>query len=224
MLRVVSANLCLGRADAEAFVALVRALDANVVAVQELGPRQAEVLSVHLPHGKLEPTLRGTGLGIALRHPGEVERLPLPERDARMVRLRASDWPGLAEDVEVLNAHLANPVFGVPASWGHRREQVRRLTAYLASAEPRPRVLVGDFNSTPLWPAYARLAEWLDDAAEIAAAQRGRAAQRTWGPTPNAPRMLRIDHVLVDDCHVRDFRVLPLAGSDHSAVFAELAV
>jgi hypothetical protein len=142
MLRVVSANLRRGLADARVFASLVRELDAAVVAVQELGPQQAEELSRLFPHGKLEPTPEGTGLGIALRHPGEVERLVLPERDARVARLGAGDWPGLGRDIEVVNAHLANPVIGIPASWRFRRGQVEGIAAYLSSAEPRPRVLV----------------------------------------------------------------------------------
>jgi endonuclease/exonuclease/phosphatase family metal-dependent hydrolase len=203
---------------------LVRELDATVVAVQELGPLQAQQLAELFPHGKLEPTAEGTGLGIALRHPGEVERLALPERDARVARLAARDWPGLARDIEVVNAHLANPVIGIPASWRFRRGQVDGLAAYLSSAEPRPRALVGDLNATPLWPAYRRLAAELDDAAQIAAARRGRSAERTWGPYPGSPRLLRIDHVLVDALDVLDFRVVSIEGSDHSAVVADLAV
>jgi endonuclease/exonuclease/phosphatase family metal-dependent hydrolase len=224
MLRVLSANLRLGLADARAFAALVRELDVAVLAVQELGPLQAEQLAPLFPYGKLEPTPEGTGLGIALRHPGEVERLALPERDARVARLAAGDWPGLTCDVEVMNTHLANPVIGIPASWRSRRGQVAGLTAYLSGAEPRPRVLVGDLNATPRWPAYRRLAAELDDAALLAAARLGRAAQPTWGPYPGSPRLLRIDHVLVDAFEVLDFRVVAIAGSDHSAVVADLVV
>jgi len=153
-----------------------------------------------------------------------VERLALPERDARVARLAARDWPGLARDIEVVNAHLANPVIGIPASWRFRRGQVDGLAAYLSSAEPRPRALVGDLNATPRWPAYRRLAAELDDAAQIAAARHGRSAERTWGPYPGSPRLLRIDHVLVDALDVLDFRVVSIEGSDHSAVVADLAV
>ena len=224
MLRVLSANLCFGRADPAALVALVRALDVGVVAVQELGPRQAEALAAELPHGKLEPTPDGKGLGIALRRRGEVERLALPHRDARVARLAPEDWPALGRRVEVVNTHLANPIFGVPASWSHRRGQVAGLAAYLASAEPCPRALVGDFNATPRWPAYRRLAAELDDAADVVAARLGRAPQPTWGPTPRSPRLLRIDHVLVDAFEVLDFQVVPIPGTDHSGVLADLAV
>ena len=224
MLRVLSANLWHGRADAVALAALVRALDVAVVAVQELGPRQAEVLARLLPHGKLEPTPDGKGLGIALRHPGEVERLALPQRDAHVARLGAESWPGLGRNVEIVNAHLANPVFNVPAAWSWRRGQVAGLAAYLSSAEPCPRALVGDLNSTPRWPAYRRLAAELDDAAVLAAARSGRAPAPTWGPHPRAPRLLRIDHVLISAFDVLDFQVVRVAGSDHSAVLVDLAV
>jgi endonuclease/exonuclease/phosphatase family metal-dependent hydrolase len=224
MLRVLSANLCFGRADAAALVALVRALDVSVVAVQELGPRQAEALARLLPHGKLEPTPDGKGLGIALRHPAEIERLALPQRDARVARLGPESWPGLGRRVEIVNAHLANPVFNVPAAWRHRRGQVAGLAAYLASAEACPRALVGDLNSTPRWPAYRRLVAELDDAAVLVAARSGRAPGATWGPYPGAPRLLRIDHVLVNAFDVLDFQVVPLPGSDHSGVLADLVV
>ena len=224
MLRVLTANLCHGRADASALVELVRSLDVAVVAVQELGSRLAEALAGVLPHGKLEPTPDGMGLGIALRHPGDVERIVLPQRDARVARLSPSGWPGLPRTVEIVNAHLANPVLGVPAGWRYRRGQVAGLAAYLASAEPCPRALVGDFNATPRWPAYRRLAAELDDAAVLAAARVGRAPAPTWGPYPGAPRLLRIDHVLVDAFDVLELRVLPLPGSDHAAVVADLAV
>jgi endonuclease/exonuclease/phosphatase family metal-dependent hydrolase len=221
---VLSANLCYGRADVTALLELVRSLDVTVVALQELGDAQAAALSALLPHGKLDPTPDGLGLGIALRHPGEVERLALPQRDARVARLRPEEWAGLSRPVEIVNAHLANPVFNVPAAWRHRRGQVAGLAAYLASAEGAPRALVGDLNSTPRWPAYRRLALELEDAASLVAARSGRRPEPTWGPHPRAPRLLRIDHVLVDAFDVVDFRVFRLPGSDHSAVVADLAV
>jgi endonuclease/exonuclease/phosphatase (EEP) superfamily protein YafD len=223
MLRLISANLRHGRADPEAFAALVRREEAAVVAVQELGPRLAEALAALLPHGKLEPTPDGMGMGVALSRPAAVERLVLPHRDARVARLEPEDWPELGERVEILNVHISAPHTRVPASWRDRRGQVVGLEAYLASAAG-PRALVGDLNATPLWPAYRRLAALLDDAAALAAAREGRTPARTWGPGPAAPRLLRIDHVLVDALEVRAFRVVPLPGSDHSAVVVDLSL
>ena len=222
MLRLISANLRHGRADPAAFAELVRREDAAVVAVQELGPRLAETLGALLPHGKLEPTPDGMGMGVALRRPGAVERLRLPHRDARVARLAPEEWPELRERVEILNVHISAPHTRVPRSWRDRRGQVEGLEAYLAAAQG-PRALVGDFNATPAWPAYRRLADVLDDAAALVAAREGRAPARTWGPTPRAPRLLRIDHVLVDALEVLALRVVPLPGSDHSAVVVDLS-
>lgn len=223
MLRVISANLRLGRADADAFAAWVRHEGADVVAVQELGLRQAEALAAVLPHGKLEPAADGLGMGVALLRPGDVERLALPHRDARVARLCPDDWPELAAPVAIVNVHLAAPHTRVPRSWLDRRGQVKGLEAYLA-ASAGPRAVLGDFNATPAWPAYRRLAALFDDAARIVAERHGRTPAPTWGPHPRAPRLLRIDHVLVDALDVSDFRVVALAGSDHSAIVVDLAV
>jgi endonuclease/exonuclease/phosphatase family metal-dependent hydrolase len=84
-------------------------------------------------------------------------------------------------------------------------------------------VLVGDLNATPLWPVYRRLALHLTDAAVAAARHHGRPVQRTWGPWPKAPRLLRIDHALVHGVAVADFQVMPLAGGDHSAIVVDIA-
>jgi len=222
MLRMISANLRHGRADPAALAELVMREEAALVAAQELGPRQADALAALLPHGKLEPTADGLGLGLALARPGRVERLVLPHRSALVAELAPEAWPGLGAQIEVVNLHLSAPHTRIPWSWRDRRGQVTGLLAHLA-AQPLPRVLVGDFNATPRWPAYRRLAAGLDDAAVIAAARRGAAPARTWGPHPRAPRLLRIDHALVDGLDVVDLRVVPLAGSDHSAIVVDVA-
>lgn len=218
MLRLISANLRHGGADPGALRDLIERENAAIVAVQELGPGLAEMLGGLLPHGKLEPTPDGLGLGVALRRPAVVERLPLPARDARVARLETEDWPELDERIEILNVHIAAPH---TRHWHRRGGQVAALEAYLENA-PGPRVLVGDLNATPLWPVYRRLAARLDDAASRVAARAGRAPCRTWGPTPGAPRLFRIDHVLVDALEVHDLRVVALPGSDHSAVVVDL--
>ena len=222
MLRLITVNLRHGRADPAAFAELVTRERPAVVAVQELGPRLADTLGGLLPHGKLEPTPDGMGMGVALRRPAAVERLALPHRDALVARLEPEEWPELSGRVEILNVHISAPHTRVPRSWQDRRGQVAGLETYLAGV-PGPRALVGDLNATPAWPAYRRLAALLDDAAALVAAREGRAPARTWGPGPGTPRLLRIDHVLVDALAVHALRVLPLPGSDHSAVVVDLA-
>jgi endonuclease/exonuclease/phosphatase (EEP) superfamily protein YafD len=219
LLRLISAHLRLGGADPAALADLLERENAAIVAVLELGAVLAETLGRLLPPGKLAPTPDGLGLGIALRRPAVVERLPLPVRDARVARLEAEDWPELEGRIEILNVHIAAPH---TRDWHWRGGQVAGLEAYLEKV-PGPRVLVGDLNATPLWPVYRRLAAWLDDGARIVAARAGRAPRPTWGPTEGAPRLLRIDHVLVDAVEVHDVRVVSLPGSDHSALVVDLA-
>jgi endonuclease/exonuclease/phosphatase family metal-dependent hydrolase len=220
-LRVVSANLANGRADPDAFADLVEALAPDVVLVQELTPGQAEALARVLPFGKLEPGLDHKGMGIALKAPGSVRRLHLPYRCAFVAEVPA---PEDDDPIEVVNLHLAAPhARPLVLRLRDRRRQLHLVLAHL-DGTPRPRrVLAGDLNATPLWPAYRRLRSRFDDAAVEAARRIGRRPGATWGPWPGSVRLLRIDHVLVRGLVATQLRVLPLRGSDHSALVADLA-
>ena len=150
--RLLSANLANGRADPDAFGALVEALDPDVVAVQEVHPSQAEVLARLLPFGKLEPAQNHKGMGIALRQPGSVRYVPLRYRGLYVAEV------GLDGDhagVEIVNAHISAP-HSPPfrRALARRREQLRGLLAYVDATAGRRRVVVGDLNSTTLWPVY----------------------------------------------------------------------
>jgi len=87
----------------------------------------------------------------------------------------------------------------------------------------RARVLVGDFNATPLWPVYRRVALHMTDAAIDVAQRRGRPLERTWGPWHGSPRLLRIDHGFVRAAEVEDFQVVSVPGSDHSGIVLDVA-
>jgi endonuclease/exonuclease/phosphatase family metal-dependent hydrolase len=97
------------------------------------------------------------------------------------------------------------------------------LCAHLTAAGGRRRVLLGDLNSTTLFPAYRTLTQRLADAALAAASRNGGRTYPTWAPRPGWPRLLRIDHVLVDpSLYVESLRVLDLPGSDHAALLVDL--
>ena len=214
-LRVLSANLWNGRAHPDGFAELVERAGADVVAVQEMSPAQAAALRRALPHGVLEPAEDYTGMGIASRAPLPVRRLTLPRRDARVaeIALRAPD--GSAVIVEVVNIHVEAP--HTTPTWStlaRRRGQWRGLERHLNANPHRPRVVVGDFNSTPLWPFYRRMTSHLHDAALIHAERRGARARRTWGPWHGSPRILRIDHAFVQHLEVLDFQVLEVPDGD----------
>ncbi len=219
----MSANLANSGADPEAFAQLVRVIEPDVVAVQELAPEQAEALRGVLPFGRLEPARDHTGMGIALRWPGTARRLLLPYRPAWVAELPPVAATSGAEAIEIVNVHIAAP--HAPAFWralGRRRGQLQSLEAYLDTTPRRRRAVVGDLNATPLWPLYRRLAARFTDAAVEAAGRNGGHLRATWGPWPGSPRLLRIDHVLVSGLAVRSLQVAPIEGSDHSALVVDL--
>ena len=222
--RIVSANLWNGAADPCAFAELIARLDADAVATQEMSPEQADALARVLPHGRLEPARDFTGMGIALRHPASVRRLALPCRDARIAEVCCELAGGARVELELINVHVNAPHTSRRTTWSWRRGQLRGLVRHLQASPRRRRVLVGDLNATPLWPVYRRLVSHLSDAAIAAARRNGHAVQRTWGPWPGAPRLLRIDHALVHGVAVEDFQVLPIVGGDHSAIVVDIAV
>ncbi len=223
--RLLSANLWNGRADPAAFAELIGELAPDVVAVQELSPEQADALATILPHGQLEPSRDFSGMGIALRRPAVVERLSLPCRDARVVEFWPGDGSTTEHSIEVINVHIAAPhLWPTHLAIAHRRGQLRGLEAYLDTCPERPRAMVGDFNSTPFWLLYRRLAHRLMDAAIEVAHRYGNVPAPTWGPWPGAPRLLRLDHVFVHGLVVENFQVLELVGGDHAALVVDLAV
>ena len=190
-----------------------------------MAPEQADALARVLPHGLLEPARDFTGMGIALREPGAraPAGAPLPRRARRRNPLRPTG--GRAPRARAVERARAGAALAAElALLGHRSGQLRGLMRHLAASPHRRRVLVGDLNATPIWPLYRRLAARLSDAAVVAARRHGRRVQRTWGPWPGAPRLLRIDHALVHGVGVEDFQVVPIPGGDHSAIVVDVAV
>ena len=252
-LRVLSANLWNGRADAKAFADLVCALDADVVAVQECAEEQAEALSEVMPNGLVHPSNDSIGMGLLLKHPCEVSMLELRYRGAPRVTLAPDNWPGLSRPTEIINVHFVaphvlRPVMGLLARAAQMRDFRRHLDINEdidedigtpngtpvgtpetdgqrgpGAANIRQRIVVGDFNATPLWPLYWRMSSQFTDAAIAVARKSGCRAQRTWGPWSGAPMLLRIDHGFVTKgMRVDEFQAVPVRGSDHSAIVMDV--
>ncbi len=224
-IRLLTANLLHGRAHPAAFARLLEERAVDVVALQELDPDQAAAVAEVLPFGKLEPSaVDFNGMGIALRRPAEVNRLPLPVRAARVAALSPGEWPELREPLEILNVHIQAPHSGWPwATLALRRRQVEGVTSYLSATPSGHRVVMGDFNSTPLWPAYRRLRRFAEDVVASHGARTGTRPRRTWGPWPGAPRLLRIDHVLAVGPRVLHAETVEIEGSDHHGVLLDVA-
>lgn len=221
-IRVFSGNLWWGKADPDGLISLIREHEIDVFAAQELGFENAEAIASELPHGCMEPDSTYHGMGIALRHPGKYERIPLEYRDARRALLDPGDWPGLGHAIDLVNVHFQAPhsMRPFPPPWV-RYQQVRGLERFFGENPAAVRAVVGDCNASPMWPLYRRLARQMRDGALEVARREGRRVEATWGPKPESPRLLRIDHAFVRGLEVESFRVVTIPGSDHSGILME---
>ena len=219
----MTANLWADRVDAAGFAERVRHFEPDVVCTQELNPAAADKLAEIYPFGELNAANDFRGMGIALARPGKVTPLELPHKGGLIAVLEPADWPMLSEPLEIVNLHFAAPApRSIVRANIARRGQWKGFTDYLASAPRHPRLVLGDMNATPLWPLYRRLTGRFEDAHRTVAKRFGRFTRRTWGPRPNWPRLLRIDHVFTDGVAVSDLWVVPIPGSDHSAIIFDI--
>ena len=218
-LRLLTSNLLVDRADRDAFRQLVSETNPDVVAVQELGDDKAALLDELFPFGHLDPRSTGFGMGIAAQRPVTIDKIEMPVRPGWVASLDPSDWPELDATVDVVNLHLANPI---EQPWRktqtERRAQIGAAREYLATRSG-PSVVLGDMNSSPIWPEYRMLAELGTDAAKA-----GGTARRTWAHFLWGPRWIRIDHAFVDGATPIATSTHRLPGTDHLALLVDVEI
>jgi endonuclease/exonuclease/phosphatase (EEP) superfamily protein YafD len=220
VLRVLTANLLVGRAVAEVVAELVGRMHADVLFVQELtGEAAARLqragLGDLLPHRVTQPVPRGTLCSIYARYPLRGGPPAAPGSAARCTaRL---DLPS-GQLVELACVHAAPP--RPPWSPGATARWRSQLSALPAPGDS-PAILAGDFNATLDHVQFRRL---LHRGYVDAASQVGNGLSATWGPRPGQRlALLALDHVLTDRrCAVLTTSAHWLAGSDHRALYAEL--
>lgn len=223
-LRIFSANLLHGRADVSALSEQLNTLAPDIVALQEFTPQHIDAVRALLSHGEA-PLAASRGMALALRHPASLEAVSRAGAGVFRALLEPDSWPGLPAPLEVLASHIRAPHSFPPwRTFAARRAQVRGLMSHIEQNPSLARVLVGDLNSTPRWPAYRLLSGALEDAAVVAAQQRGRQPQATWSPRRHGPRWFRIDHALVRGVRVQDLRVVRVVGSDHAGLVIDLCL
>ncbi|MDG4808271.1 endonuclease/exonuclease/phosphatase family protein [Micromonospora sp. WMMD1120] len=222
--RLLTANLLAGGADARTLVELVRRHDVDVLTVQEFTPDAQSALDRLgldrlLPHRQLNAEVGTPGSGL-------YSRWPLSDVG---LRHNLNGWgftqaygtvsvPG-GPPVRVESAHPSAP---------YALDQVGAWRADLTAQPPATpdgglRILAGDFNATlDHSPLRALLATGYVDAADAA----GEGLTGTWGPYDgDLIPPVTIDHVLVDRrIAVRSVRVLPLPNTDHRPVLATLTL
>jgi endonuclease/exonuclease/phosphatase (EEP) superfamily protein YafD len=220
VLRVLTANLFAGRAEAGALAELVGRKHVDMLFVQELTDDAAARLQQAglgdlLPHRVTQPVPHGPRASIYARYPlrgGPPAALVSAARCTARLDLPSGQF------VELACIHAAPPrppwSPGATARW---RSQLSALPAPGAG----PRILAGDFNATLDHAQFRRL---LRSGYADAASQAGHGLSATWGPqSGRGPVLLAIDHILTDRrCAVLTTSAHWLAGSDHRALYAEL--
>lgn len=219
-LRVVVANLYVRNPDPEQAGRALRALRPDVVVVPELDARglaglRSSGLLDDLPHVVAELGARSETVGL-------LSRLPLEDRSTRAAggrQLPRATVDVGGTDVRLLSAHPLPPLSAFQGLWR------RSLSDLAAEAQDTrsPVVALGDLNADRDHAAFRGL---LDVGLRDAHDERGRGLARTW---PSSAPVLHLDHVLVRDgaggrLVVVNVREVPIPGSDHRGVVADLAV
>jgi endonuclease/exonuclease/phosphatase (EEP) superfamily protein YafD len=221
---VVSANLRFGRADPEAVVRMARD-HADILAVQELTPEKAELISAAgmdaiLPYQALRAREGPAGVGIWSRFPmrrgAEYDEFWLGLLTAQV------QIPDVAGEATVIAAHMSAPFPEVVRAW---RADLARLDTTLqeigASADG-PVMLAADLNATPDNREFRRL---LHGGYHDAAEQAGAGLTRTHPSDVRLlPPVFAVDHILTRGCMATSVYTLPIPGTDHRALASVISV
>lgn len=223
--RLVSVNALGPNRHPEKFAAQAAALDTDVLIVVEASGTILDHLeAAELPrthrHGLVERRPRWGGCGIWSRHP--METLEVGDAGHAYIAARV-DLPAPAGPVAVVAVHTyapAKPKSG--PKWAASFDVLAGVIGRL-QAEGLRVVAAGDWNATlghrPLRQLLSQ--QRLRDAHTIT----GRGLAVSWPQAWFVPAISLIDRVLVSDgVWVRSVREQAMAGSDHRALLAELAI
>jgi endonuclease/exonuclease/phosphatase (EEP) superfamily protein YafD len=223
-LRILSANLYLGRADPQALVDFAQE-NADVVALQELTPGAVKRLSAMgldrtFPYRKLDARPRASGVGMWSRYP-IVSSEDIAGYELAMVSARIR-VDGVEADPTILVAHVSGPWPQPIDDW---RKDMDRLPATMRAAADTADggcvIVAGDFNATYDMRTFRGL---LQDGYRDGAEQAGAGITPTYPANKRMPPLIAIDHVVTRNCTATTAHVVPLPGSDHRALVSTVAI
>ncbi len=208
---LVALNLLYTQEDPTGARAFLTRQAADIVVLSEFTPRWRQKLAVleqAYPYFALRDRWNQWGIAVYSKYPFEdVEDLDLGDDQSSHLRILLQLPGGRAE---VYAVHLASPPSQRQAA--QRNTQLRRLAARVAAADPAiPKIVAGDFNSTPFSPFFRDL---LRDTG-LRDGRRPFGLHYTWPALP-VPVWIAIDHCLVsDNVLVTRAATGPPVGSDH---------
>lgn len=223
-LRIMTANILYGRADAEPLVETANA-HADVLAVQELTPEAVERLSAAgldetFPYRALDARPGPDGVGMWSRFPITASER-IGDYQLAMVSARIK-LEGAQVDPAVLVAHLLPPWPNPIADFRSDMQRMQRTMRDLAeSVGAGCAIVAGDFNSTPDMREFRHL---LRNGFQDASLQAGAGFNRTYPADSRIPPIIAIDHVLTYQCTATSAETTKLPGSDHEGLITTLEV
>lgn len=225
-IRLMSANLLFGRADASVLARTVRADRIDVLTLLELTPSavsrlESAGLTKELPYSYTAARSGGGGSGIYSRFPlRDGQRLDGFALNNLRAVMQLPDAPA----VSVFALHPIPPYPRPARQWA---ADLRRLRPLL-SAATRPVIVGADFNSTYDHALFRDLLadSGPDGSAPLAdaAVATGSGIVATWPADRRYPAVIAIDHILAAGATPVSFRRVDVPGSDHHGVIADIRV
>jgi len=227
MIRVLSANIQNGEADASSFVRLAEE-NADVIMVVELTPAAVQRFSGAgigraFPYSHLIPAPLAGGIGMWSRFP--LVPLPVPRHPSAAVPAALLEIPGVPLETILVGVHVKSPLAegrDTIDDWRGGIAHVKsQLAKFATTAGAGAVVVAGDFNSTPdVWQFRDLLTDGYRDAVE----QLGAGFAPTFPADRWYPPLYTIDHVLTRNSAAASVRTVHITGSDHRALLASIAI
>jgi len=217
-------------------VAVIRAADADIVALQEMSGAAAEQFDAEFaelyPYRALFPVESPFhGRGVMSRYP-IVEHYEWPEEYPIPVRLQQAELDVNGTRVTLYNMHAppSYPIYGQPYDVRPRAQQISDLLD-MAAQEAGAVILLGDFNTTDHDENYPRItAQYRDTYREVGWGMGYTNPDWSHDNSREGPAFIplytRLDYIFHNDAiQALEARVWPTSGgSDHRPVFARLAL
>lgn len=222
--RVMTANIYLGQADANSIVETANSR-ADILAVQELTPEAVNRLAAAgldktFPYHSLDAREYASGVGLWSRYPiPESKRISGYKLAMVGARLQI---PGVDANPAIIVAHLPGPWPQPIDGWNEDLKKLPDTMREAANSAPGGCAMVaGDFNSTPDMQPFRDL---FHDGYRDATEEAGGGIAATYPGNSWVPPVLAIDHVLTHQCNATTVDVVDLPGSDHKGLITTIEI
>jgi len=226
-IRVLAANIRLGQADADSFLAMAQN-NADVITVAELTPEAVERfwgagIDTVFRHSHLIPAPDAGGIGIWSRYPLRV--LTAPRHRGVLMPAARLRVPGVRFDPVLASVHVFSPVADRQNNvdgWRNAMAGAKaQLDDFAVAAGPGAVIVGGDYNSTPDARQFRDL---LTEGYRDAVAETGSGFAPTFPSDTWYPPVITIDHVVIRGAAATSVRTVDVKGSDHRALRVTLQV